>query len=185
MRVVSKVSAAAAALVLWVGVLASPASADEEVFTATVDGSGTLEWKSEQARANQKRLGEPLVMAGKTRAGINTNITCFIGANGPLLFNSRIAYETTLDCYGGTPQLLQVRQNIARHIVPGLWRVEPDSYASCSVPLFSIMACMSTTRCAGSGSYYDAYAQLHGIDENGVSHYAEHYEPVRWVGCII
>jgi hypothetical protein len=166
--------------------VATPASAAPEVFTAPVTGSGAVDWSGAEARRDGKPLsGRPLVLPGRTRAGVATNITCFVTGLGPDLVDRNVFFSISISCVGGVPQFLQVWQNIARHTAPGVWAVEPGSDANCPAAASPVLLCSSIARCFQAGANYDGYAVLYGVDEFGVPHWSSYYAPPRWVGCII
>jgi hypothetical protein len=167
---------------------ATPASAtpaSSEVFTGTVTGSGVIDWNGSQARRDGKPLGQPLVLRGRTGAGIDTAITCHVYGSGPELVGGNVFFSITINCVGGVPQFLQVFQNIARHTALGNWVVEPGSDANCPGSATTILLCGSIATCFQAGANYDGYAVLYGIDEFGVAHWSSYYAPPRWVGCVI
>jgi len=166
-------------------VVPAPASAAPEVVTASVTGSGVVDWTGATARRDGKPLGQPLVLPGRTRAGVDTVITCYVYHAGPSLLGGYVNFSITIQCYGGVPQYLEVRQDMARHIAPGNWVLEPGSSAICPAYSSPILLCSSVTRCFQAGAYYDGYAVLYGIDELGLPHWSSYYVPPQWVGCII
>nr|MDT0658686.1 hypothetical protein [Micromonospora sp. DSM 115978] len=172
--------------------VATPASASEDVFTGTVTSSGAVDWSGaldsggDQARRDGKPLsGRPLVLPGRTRAGVATLITCDVIGLGPSLLGSDVSFSISITCRGGIPQELRVQQDIARHIAPGNWVVEPGSFADCPGYATPLLLCGSVATCFRAGANYDGYAILYGRDEFGADHWATYYASPRWVGCIV
>jgi hypothetical protein len=188
-RIASKMSAVMALAVLGtvaLAAVAAPASAAPEVYNVSVSASGVVDWSGTKARrAGEPLPGRPLVLPGRTRAGVATAITCTPTGIGPSLVGGNVFFSMNISCQGGVPQFLQVWQNIARHIAPGNWVVEPDSNANCPAPNSPTLVCGSVAPCYREGATYDAYAVLYGVDEFGVPHWSSFYAPPRWIGCII
>lgn len=161
--------------------VAPPAGAD--TFSVTVPVGVDLD--GAKARLGMSPVGEPLVLPGRTRAGIQTAITCNVIGLGPSLLGRDVSFSISINCSGGTPRYLEVRQNIARHIAPGNYVIEPGSFAACPGFNTTILLCSSIAACYQAGANYDGYAVLMGVDEFGVTHWATYYKPPTWVGCII
>lgn len=142
-------------------------------------------FKGTDVRSGKVAVNQPLVMPGGTRNGIQTNIVCDVIGLGPSLVGGYVNFSINISCSGGVPQYLEVRQNIARHIAPGNFVIEPGSYAQCPGPNTPVLVCSSIATCFRAGANYDGYAVLMGVDEFGVTHWATYYKPPTWVGCII
>lgn len=153
--------------------------------TPPAGAAPAADWDGVQARAGKTSVNQPLVLPGRTRNGINTNIVCDVIGLGPSLVGGNVSFSININCSGGTPQYLEVRQNIARHIAPGNYVIEPGSFAQCPGFNTTILVCGSVAACFRAGANYDGYAVLMGVDEFGVTHWATYYKPPTWVGCII
>lgn len=167
---------------------ASAAPPSSEVFSAQVslaDGSATSDvvWRS---RGNvQAGPGKPMVMAGRTKAGLDTVITCYVYGSGPASNGSIVSFALAIDCVGGVPRQLFVHMDIARYLSSGAYVIEPSSVTDCIENFQPSLLCYSETRCFQAGAAYDAYARLFGVDENGILHESAYYASPRWLGCTI
>jgi hypothetical protein len=167
--------------------MAAPSAAapltDSGIFLSTGTDAATTAAVTGRQGA-KPGLTNRVVLKGKSQAGITSQIVCYVSNWGPALHGFNVSFEVVVSCQGGSPIQLSINMDMA-YLYLGEWQIVPGSQNYCGETNFPFLSCVSRARCFQAGNYYDGYALLFGIDENGVVHQAELYAPPRWVGCPI
>jgi hypothetical protein len=199
MRIRSRVLRYAVVVVVWVvaaGIaMVQPAGAATTrddgghfMISVAADGKVTVTEASPKSRDINRAHSQTFSLPGKTRAGVNSNIVCYVYDYGPGTPDGHVVvFAIAIECDGGVPLLLAADLDIY-DLRWGEFQPSPgaQAHANCRDSFTpSLPPCVAQTSCFQTGNYYYGQAYLTADDENGVFHEAWFYYGPYWVPCVV
>jgi hypothetical protein len=180
------VLAAMIAVVQPAGAATSQDNGEHFVISVGAGGKVTVTAAAPESRDIKREHSQTFRLPGKSRAGVNTTIVCYVYDYGPGSPDGRVVvFAIAIECDGGIPMLLGAVLDIY-DVRWGEFQHSPGGTADCRDSFTpSLPPCVAETSCFQTGNYYYGEVYLTADDENNEFHEAWFYYGPYWVPCVV